>query len=174
MLNLTEVILNEGKVIRRQEEITLERLDFPFGSYPIVSSSPLLLTITNKGKKVLQLEGTITLDVIIPCARCLEDVRTTLEISFDKEADMKLSEEERLDALDESDFLNGYNLDVDKLVYGEALLNWPSRVLCKEDCKGLCKVCGQNLNRKTCNCDSTDLDPRMAKIRDIFSNFKEV
>ena len=87
---------------------------------------------------------------------------------------MKQSEEDRLNALDESDFLNGYNLDVDKLVYGETLLNWPSRVLCSEDCKGLCKVCGQNLNQGTCNCDSTDLDPRMAKIRDIFSNFKEV
>ena len=87
---------------------------------------------------------------------------------------MKLSEKERLDALDESDFLNGYNLDVDKLVYGEALLNWPARVLCKENCKGLCKVCGQNLNRGTCSCDNTELDPRMAKIRDIFSNFKEV
>ena len=152
----------------------MERMDFPFGSYPVAGSSPLSLTITNKGKKVLRLEGNITLEVMIPCARCLEEVRTVLEISFDKEADMKLSEEERLNALDESDFLNGYNLDVDKLVYGEALLNWPSRVLCKEDCKGLCKVCGQNLNRKTCSCDSTDLDPRMAKIRDIFSNFKEV
>ena len=173
-MNLTEVILDEGKVIQRQEEITLKRFDFPFGSYPVEKASPLSLTITNKGKKVLQLEGKITLEVVIPCARCLEDVRTTLEIDFDKEVDMKLSEEERLDALDESDFLHGYNLDVDKLVYGEALLNWPSRVLCKEDCKGLCNVCGQNLNRKTCNCDSTDLDPRMAKIRDIFSNFKEV
>ena len=173
-MNLTEVILDEGKVIQRQEEITSKRFDFPFGSYPVEKASPLSLTITNKGKKVLQLEGKITLEVVVPCARCLEDVRTTLEIDFDKEVDMKLSEEERLDGLDESDFLNGYNLDVDKLVYGEALLNWPSRVLCKEDCKGLCKVCGQNLNRKTCNCDSTDLDPRMAKIRDIFSNFKEV
>lgn len=173
-MNLTEVILNEGKVVQRQERITLEMLAFPFGTYPVISSSPLSLTITNKGKKVLQLEGSFTLEVKIPCARCLEDVTEVLEVSFDKEADMKLSEEERLNALDESDFLNGYNLDVDKLVYGEALLNWPSRVLCKEDCKGLCKVCGQNLNRKTCSCDSTDLDPRMAKIRDIFSNFKEV
>lgn len=173
-MNLTEVILDEGKVVQRQEEITLKEFEFPFGVYPIKKASPLFLTLENKGKKVLRLEGKISFEVIIPCARCLEDVLTSLEVEFDKEVDMKLSEEERLNALDESDFLHGYNLDVDKLVYGEALLNWPSRVLCKEDCKGLCKVCGQNLNRKTCNCDSTDLDPRMAKIRDIFSNFKEV
>lgn len=173
-MNLTEVILNEGKVIRRQADLAMEAFEFPFGKYPIVKKSPLSLEVENTGKKVLQLRGSIELEVLIPCARCLEDVRTPLFIEFDKEVDMKLTEQERLDALDESDFLNGYNLDVDELVYGEALLNWPARVLCKEDCKGLCRVCGQNLNRGTCNCDSTDLDPRMAKIRDIFSNFKEV
>ena len=88
--------------------------------------------------------------------------------------DMKLSDEERTEALDESVFLHGYNLNVDELVCGEALLVWPMKVLCREDCKGLCPVCGQNLNLKTCDCDRTDLDPRMAKIRDIFKNFKEV
>ena len=174
MLNLTEVILTDGKVIEKQAELAMETLEFPFGSFPIVSRTPLSLCVENRGNKVLWLEGSIRLEVLIPCARCLEDVPTELSLEFDREVDMKLTEEERLDALDESDFLNGYNLDVDKLVYGEALLNWPTRVLCSEDCKGLCRVCGQNLNRGTCSCDPTELDPRMAKIRDIFSNFKEV
>ena len=174
MVNLTEVILNEGKVIQRQAELEMEAFDFPFGSYPIIKKTPLSLQAENRGKKVLKLNGSIDLEVLIPCARCLEDVRIPLSLVFERDVDMKLTEQERLDALDESDFLNGYNLDGDKLVYGEALLNWPAQVLCKEDCKGLCKVCGQNLNRGTCSCDSTELDPRMAKIRDIFSNFKEV
>ena len=174
MLNLTEVILTDGKVLQKQAELAMDTLEFPFGSFPIVSKTPLSLRVENRGNKVLWLEGSIRLEVLIPCARCLEDVPTELSLEFDREVDMKLTEEERLDALDESDFLNGYNLDVDKLVYGEALLNWPTRVLCREDCKGLCRVCGQNLNRGTCSCDPTELDPRMAKIRDIFSNFKEV
>ena len=45
---------------------------------------------------------------------------------------------------------------------------------CKEDCKGLCPVCGTNLNEKECGCDRTVADPRMAAIQDIFKNFKEV
>ena len=68
----------------------------------------------------------------------------------------------------------GYDLDVDELVYSEILVNWPLRVLCKEDCKGICSICGKNLNHGTCDCDHTDLDPRMAQIRDIFNKFKEV
>ena len=38
------------------------------------------------------------------------------------------------------------NLDVDRLVYLEVLICWPLKVLCKEDCKGICSRCGKNLN----------------------------
>ena len=173
-MNLTDVILTDGKVLHTKQELSLETIDLPFGSFPVTKKSPLDLTVTNTGEKKLTLEGETTLEVEIPCARCLDPVRTTLNLRFDLDVDMKLTEDDRLKALDESDYLHGYNLDVDKLVCGEALLNWPPRVLCREDCAGLCKVCGQNLNRKTCDCDRTDLDPRMAKIRDIFSMYKEV
>ena len=111
---------------------------------------------------------------MIPCSRCLEDVDTEFVIEFDKELDMKMDDGERQKALDEHSYIEGYNLDVDELVYGEILVNWPVKVLCKEDCKGICSVCGTNLNLSTCSCETTDLDPRMAKIRDIFSKFKEV
>ena len=68
----------------------------------------------------------------------------------------------------------GYDLDVDKLVYGEILMNWPMQVLCKEDCKGICSHCGKDLNEGPCSCEQESPDPRMAAIRDIFSKFKEV
>jgi uncharacterized protein len=64
--------------------------------------------------------------------------------------------------------------DVDKLVYSEVLIDVPLRVLCSEDCRGLCYKCGANLNRGECGCDRVQLDPRMSVIQDIFKNFKEV
>ena len=173
-MNLTEVLLEEGKVLHSQQELTMDSFTFPFGTFAITKKSPVDLTVSNEGDRKLRIAGSVSLEVEIPCARCLDPVITPLDLSFDVDADMKLSDDERRDALDESDYLHGYNLNVDKLVYGEALLNWPSRVLCREDCAGLCRICGQNLNRKTCDCDSADLDPRMAKIRDIFSMYKEV
>ena len=173
-MNLTEVLLQDGKTIQRTAEYTFDSVNVSGVSFPVTEKSPLDLTITNTGKKVLKLQGSTVFKADIPCARCLTDVSTPISIHFDIEVDMKLSEEARTEALDESGFIHGYNLDVDKLVYGEALLVWPARVLCRDDCKGLCSRCGQNLNLKTCDCDRTDLDPRMAKIRDIFQNFKEV
>ena len=78
------------------------------------------------------------------------------------------------DEMEENDYLIGFELDVDKLVYAEILVNWPMKVLCKEDCEGICNVCGANLNKGDCGCQRTELDPRMAAIQDIFSKFKEV
>ena len=76
--------------------------------------------------------------------------------------------------LDEQSYLTGYNLDADQLVGNELTLNLPMKVLCKEDCKGICNRCGANLNLETCDCDTRSLDPRMAVIQDIFKQFKEV
>ncbi|HWT27780.1 MAG TPA: DUF177 domain-containing protein, partial [Mobilitalea sp.] len=75
---------------------------------------------------------------------------------------------------DETNYIIGYNLDVDILIYDEILIGFPMKLLCSEDCKGICKHCGTNLNEKTCDCDKTEYDPRMSVIRDIFNNFKEV
>ncbi len=168
MLNLTEVILQDGKVLKKQEEVSLEAFDTQDGHCPITWKTPLSLTVTNKGNRMLQLEGEASFKVLIPCARCLTGVETLIHIDFDEEIDMKLSEEARAEALDESVFLHGYQLDTDQLVNGEVLLAWPLSVLCSEDCKGLCPKCGQNLNLGTCSCEQTDLDPRMARIRDLF------
>jgi uncharacterized protein len=65
-------------------------------------------------------------------------------------------------------------LDVDRLLFNEILVNWPEKVLCKPDCKGICKTCGTNLNLATCDCEQSELDPRMAQFQDVFNKFKEV
>jgi len=83
---------------------------------------------------------------------------------------MNLGEED----LEEQPYVIGYCLDVDQLVCDELILNLPMKVLCSEDCKGICNRCGTNLNHETCDCDVRSLDPRMAVIQDIFKQFKEV
>ena len=102
-------------------------------------------------------------------------VAVELELEFTKRVDTSASEEDVFsDEFDESNYIDGYALDVDKLVYNEVIIGWPTKILCCEDCKGVCNVCGQNLNQGTCDCEDTSLDPRMSVIRDVFKNFKEV
>ena len=122
----------------------------------------------------MSIDATTKLALNIPCNRCLENVKTDFDIQISKEVDFHKTEEERAKELDELNYISGYNLDVDILVYDEILIDFPMQVLCNENCKGICNVCGTNLNKGTCDCETEGMDPRMSAIRDIFNNFKEV
>ena len=174
LIDLTEVLKGEEKVVETEAELGFDAFVSKLGKFPIVSKSPISLIIENQGDRRVHIEGREDLEILIPCSRCLEEVKTSLKLRFERELDLNKAEAQAVETLDEHNYLDGYNLDVDRLVHDEALLVWPERVLCREDCKGLCNTCGQNLNDGSCDCERTDLDPRMAKILDIFSNFKEV
>ena len=172
LINLTDVLSCEEKVVKRTVETELQSFDISLGSFPLTEEEPLNLTLTNLGGDKLLVEGEQKFVAKIPCDRCLTEVEVPIDVSFEKEVDMKLSAEGRIDDLDETDFINGYNLDTDKLVYGELLVNWPMKTLCRPDCKGICRKCGKNLNDGSCGCDTVELDPRMAVIAEIFKNSK--
>ena len=61
---------------------------------------------------------------------------------------------------------NGF-IDLAPLVRELGILALPIRPLCKSDCAGLCQECGQNLNEADCGCETDDIDPRFAKLREL-------
>lgn len=174
LIDLSKILVHEG--IQQKVEILPEGDIFSckLGDFSYAEKFPVELTIAHTGNQILKITGEGKVSVWIPCSRCLEPVLHTFFIQIDEEADMKLTEQERIEALDESSFIQGKELDTEKLLHNEILIRWPMRVLCKEDCKGICSRCGANLNQGSCDCDTADLDPRMAVISDIFKNFKEV
>lgn len=173
-INLSELFSQEGKVRTYTQDIEMEQFHAPDGVYKIAAREPVTLTITNTGNRHLEAEGEVRLTLSMPCDRCLEPVDVPFHLEFHEDFNMNLTEEERARELDEQPYISGYNLDVDQLVGNELLLNLPMKVLCNEDCKGICNRCGTNLNRGTCDCEKRSLDPRMAVIQDIFKEFKEV
>ncbi len=173
-IHLSELSSGEGICRSYTVEFGMDHITFQQGDFPVLSREPVELTVTNTGDSVLELEGHGSITVSVPCDRCLKEVRVLIPLQFRRKLDMKLTDEERINDLDESSYLTGTDLDVDRLVYLEALMNWPLKVLCKEDCKGICSQCGKNLNEGPCGCTDEPKDPRMAAISDIFSKFKEV
>ena len=173
-IHLSDVTDSEGKHIQLQPELELDKISFQMGDYPILEKTPVELEITNTGNKVLELKGIGSVTVGIPCDRCLEQVAVKIPYEIEQKLDMKKSDTERVQDLDENDYLTGMDLDVDRLVYLEVLMSWPLKVLCRDDCKGICSQCGKNLNDGPCGCAEEPKDPRMAAISDIFSKFKEV
>lgn len=171
-VELADIISCENKEVSKQVEIDLMSFNSRLGEFPIVKKAPFVLKLTNEENKRLLIQGEAEVTIVVPCDRCLQDVEQEFHIMVDKELDLTNRDEEK--SMNEADYMIGTNLDVDKLIFGEILVSWPMKVLCKEDCKGICKRCGANLNITECQCQKTEPDPRMAAIQDIFNKFKEV
>ena len=173
LIDISEIVSCENKEITKEVQLELNSFISKLGEFPITKKAPIDIRIANRENKRLLIQGEVDLTVSSPCSRCLEEVPTDIRFSIDKELELngsELNDEE----MEDTDYLIGLNLDIDKLIYGEILVNWPMKVLCKEDCKGICKVCGKDLNKGDCGCQRTELDPRMAAIQDVFNKFKEV
>ncbi|MEE1037928.1 MAG: DUF177 domain-containing protein [Eubacterium sp.] len=171
-VNLTDVFLNEGKILALEVPYEKEVFESQVGSFTIKEKTPVKLKISNIGQSKALVEGQISLTMAMNCARCLKDVDYTFDLELSEEVvspDNASSQED-----DDMNFMDGYHLDVEVLVDNEILLNWPMKILCKESCKGICKMCGKNLNDGDCGCDDFVPDPRMAAIKDIFNANKEV
>jgi len=174
LINLTELLTKDGKEKDYTLHLGMETFQAPDGVYDLVEAEPVRLHVLNAGGRMLVVGGSAQFALMIPCSRCLEPVRVPFSLTLERALDMNQTDEDRVQALDEQPYLQGYNLDVDQLVRDELLLNLPMKVLCNEDCKGICNRCGANLNYETCGCDCSVPDPRMSVIQDIFKQFKEV
>jgi uncharacterized protein len=171
-VELADIISCENKEMSRQVEIELSSFDSRLGQFPIRTKQPFVMEFANEDGKRLLIQGETEVTIRIPCDRCLEEVDWTFSIKVDKEIDLTGDNEEK--SMENLNYMTGTSLDVDQLIFGEILVSWPMKVLCREDCKGICKRCGANLNQAECQCQRTEPDPRMAAIQDIFNKFKEV
>ena len=174
LISLSDVLSDQHKTVEETVPLSMDMIRMKSGDYPVIKSEPVHVRVEYvKGKELLIYADT-KLETLIPCDRCLEDVRHEFVLNVTKHVDVGLSDAELTEELDESNFIDGYHLDVDKMLYNELLSEWPEKTLCREDCKGLCRVCGRNLNTGSCDCENPGLDPRMSVVRDLFKNFKEV
>ena len=82
---------------------------------------------------------------------------------------------ETLSGDDEEEFLllEDGKLDLSEVVCDQIVMEMPYRFLCREDCKGLCPKCGQDLNVERCSCDTREIDPRWAALSSYFEEDNE-
>lgn len=173
LIDLRNLLSGTKEEISVSAELEMNVFKYAVAEYDIIAKKPVELLITRIGKNKLHITGNGYVALSIPCDRCLEPVRTDICFDIDRESDIK-ENSGMVEDDEEKDYIDGYNLDVDKLVFGEIFLLIPGKTLCKEDCKGLCLKCGANLNQRECGCDRVSLDPRMSVFKDILNNFKEV
>ncbi len=127
----------------------------------------------------IMIRGTIKGDIEMPCNRCAEPMQVTLDAPierFENSPDAALGYHDDLDDdLDsEGEILSHIKienavpvLDLADLCWEEFMLALPLRPICATDCKGLCTICGTNLNENTCLCEQEGGDSRLAVLRSI-------
>lgn len=135
-------------------------------------------------------QGNFTAHVAAPCKRCLVDVKVDLPVSFtlnmvpeslvrgddlgdeDDKDDRNQAETGGSFELKDTDeeVFDGKTIDLDPIVREQVLLALPMNAVCREDCKGLCAQCGQNLNEKQCGCEQKVIDPRLSPLMNIKLN----
>lgn len=172
LVNLTELFASEAGRTEKKE-IPCEAEVFSNGAetFKILRKTPISFTFTNLAPGKVRVEGEGKIVLLMQCSRCLKDVEQEIELSISTDA---VSPEIPLEEADDQMFMEGYQLNVESLLAGEILMNLPTKVLCRPDCKGICRVCGKDLNLGECGCDTFVPDPRMAAIKDIFNANKEV
>ena len=163
-MNLTEIFNQENK----REEL---HMPFPIEEFQgeKISNSPTLdLTLLNIGKGKAIITGKTILEFTLPCDRCLKPVEQSVELNFERELlapELVIDE----DTKEDQHFVEEYELDMEALLTEELQMAWPTKTLCSEECKGICKKCGKNLNDEKCECDDFVPDVRLANLMDIFN-----
>ena len=161
LLDLKKLFENEEQCIPFQFELDLSDTEIS-GVYPFVSPVQIRGSVQNTAQTVY-MTAEADFDFSIPCDRCAEDIQTHYHNSFSHPLVMEMNEEDQ----DTYILAEDGKLDLDELFRADILLALPTKYLCKEDCKGLCPVCGMNLNNSSCQCNKRQIDPRLEVLKQL-------
>ena len=114
-------------------------------------------------------EGDLKGETDLECSRCLEEYQQPLEIQF-TEIFSAHPAENTDDDLGEQYLPKDGSLDLGPIMRDYATLEIPIRQLCSQECKGLCPVCGTNLNQTDCGHKIESIDPRMEGLKELLEN----
>ena len=148
ILQLREIFQIEGMHLPVSYEITPEELSEVRG-YTFAAPVAVSGAFYNRaGIVTLKYTVSCTLDVV--CDRCLTELKRDYSYDFSHTVVPSLQSEG--DIYDTYLVAQHDSIDMNETAISDLLLMLPTKMLCREDCKGLCDICGCNLNERTCNC----------------------
>ena len=112
----------------------------------------------------MQLKAEAHLAYETECDRCLDSVSGEFVLDFERVVadEGTLTDEQIEDNVDEYVIVENGRLDIDEQLAEALLLDFPRKILCSEDCPGLCPKCGKSLKDGDCGCPTKEVDPRLA------------
>ncbi len=145
VLQLKQLFDISGDLKLFEYDISLENLK-QHKSYPFVSPIAINGTLVNRAG-VVKLDYSVKFTMKLNCDRCLNEFDREYSYSFHHllVRSTNHDDDEYIECPDNT-------LDLDELAISDVLLQLPSKILCSDDCKGLCLKCGINKNTSDCGC----------------------
>jgi uncharacterized protein len=150
----------------------------PDEDYRVAAPVHLSMDIEKAGKDVYRVTGRMSTRLELVCGRCLDPYEVPVDAPFELryvpqtenagEGEREIAEDDLTTA-----FYKEGVIDVNDLLREQFLLALPMKPLCRLSCRGLCVVCGGNLNRTTCDCTPVWEDPRLAALKGLLDRQKE-
>ena len=135
------------------KELDIDHIDFR--NKQIEVDGPLKISLdVLKAEDSFVLTGKILGDLILQCSRCLKEFSYPIEVEISDELFIE-------------DIEDLHNVDIFPVLVSDIILEIPIKPLHDEDCKGLCPVCGQDLNEGDCDCEVENVDPRLEKLKEF-------
>ena len=160
-IDVSELLENPGtdRVVHLDEPI--EGLALEMASVDAPLDAGLRLASVSEG---IFVSGDIRGGADLTCARCLE--------TFASNFDVKVGELFHIDPGEEDDYAVTElgEIDLEPMIRDAVLLSMPFSPLCREDCKGLCPVCGSDRNQRECHSGDRSIDPRWAGLQQLVDN----
>lgn len=160
-------MINLENLFRAEGEVLPLNFDYDFSDVDVSGINPLREPVKVRGE-IRNKTGVVSLDVEVdyaycaPCDRCAGDVKKECGFTLSSIVVYELNDSDN----DEFIFAENMQLDFEELVRSEVILSFPTKLLCKEDCKGLCTTCGKNLNDGSCSCEKPT-DPRLDVLKQL-------
>ena len=159
ILDLSQVLTNVGASLDVDENLIL--CDVEINGQNIHFTEPVSAKGTVKNiSGVLYLELKCKATFETQCSRCLDTICEELEF----EVNERLA---KSDIDDDVLIIDSYEFDLDETVIKSFGLELPINYMCSDNCRGLCHVCGCNLNHQNCDCEDDNIDPRLAALKDF-------
>ena len=164
LLGLSKIMDCPGGVVPFETSLDLSQMEFGV-SRPLAEPVHAVGQVRNTAG-VLVLTGELTTRLKGECDRCAKPFERDFSISLEAVLVTKLENEDYDDPWTFE--LNGNQADLDDILTTAVVLNMDSKLLCSEDCQGLCPRCGADLNHGPCDC-KPELDPRMAVLQQLLN-----
>ena len=168
IVDLNTIIGDEHGKIDLDFTVTLENMDHDKDIFRSITPISVVGSIY-KVMEEMFLTCTLSAKLEVCCGRCLRPFNYPLRISVDAEL-IRHDNFVEDDDLDDIIVYEDNILDFNEIIREQIITSLPMKVLCDENCKGLCEFCGSDLNLKECKCNidyDSNIDPRLIKLKEL-------